>query len=120
MLASVDRGHEVGSAAIPCLRQSSTETGHRELKALAFGTLAGAGEQDCVRGLVVPAHFVWRKLDRLAILFLTMIQAADSVVASVIAPPTFAGVTRPEPHRFRSTRLAIAHRLAKVDPNQPP
>jgi hypothetical protein len=50
---------------------------------------------------------------------LTMIQAADSVVASVIAPPTFVGVTRPEPHRFRSTRLAIAHRLAKVDPNQP-
>jgi hypothetical protein len=92
----------------------------RELKALAFGTLAGAGDQDCVRGLlVVPARFVWRKLHGLAILFLTMIQAADSVVPSVIAPPTFVGVPRPEPHRFRSTRLAIAQRPAKVDPNQP-
>ena len=88
-------------------------------KRLRSGCAPGQASSRLRGLLVMPARFVWRKLESLAIPLLTMIQAADSVVPSVIAPPTFVGVPRLEPHRFRSTRLAIAHRLAKVDPYQP-
>ena len=69
-------------------------------KRLRSGRCPGQGEQHRVcRLVVVRARFVWRKLQRLAILLV--------------------GVPRPARQRFRSTQLAIAHRPAKVDPNRP-